>query len=602
MKTYFMSVIIILFATAILNANVIHVPDELPTIQMGIEKAVEGDTVLVAPGVYFENIYFLGKPITVASYYIFEKKYSYVSGTTINGSENENPEKGSVVSFVSGEDTSSVLVGFTITGGTGTLVEKSQVMSGGGIACLNSGAKILFNKIEHNTIRSQLPSHGGGIGHWPPDDDSYSIIENNTLSYNTVASDGLSSGGAIDMYGNGRVVDNIIKGNTSFSSASSTKGGGVSAWGRYSDASLKVLENSFYNNKALSVAYDKEGAYGGGLWIGEYRDSQIQGNRFQNNNVGSKRQSYGAGVMLHTMDASNQLCGNTVMLNSSIDVGEGKGGGVCLWKSHVSLFNNIIVFNSSTYGGGLYIFGKYDLFHEQPSYSLFNNTIAENTARKEGGGIFVAKSDLVMVNSIVWDNEAEQGAGIYTARAVIDIRYSNVQEGRDHNGNMSIDPLFSTSFFQLSDSSPCIGKGVERLRVDGHMYACPAGCYLGNRRPTPVKSRPDLGAVEHRLGYADLTGFFVNDELTPREYALEQNYPNPFNPTTTIQFSIPDAEFVTLKVYNAQGKEVATLVSETMTPGNYATTWDATKFASGVYYYKIKAGNYTDVKKLILLK
>jgi hypothetical protein len=603
MKTYFMSVIIILFASAILNANVIHVPDELPTIQMGIEKAQKEDTVLVAPGVYYENIDFLGKPITVASYYILKKQYTYITSTTIDGSENEDPEKGSVVSFVSGENAKSVLVGFTITGGSGTLDEKSQVMSGGGIALFNSGATIMYNRIEKNTIRSSLPSHGGGIGHWPPDDDSELIIEGNWLSYNMVVSDGPSSGGAINMYGNGRVVDNDFTYNTSFSHTSTTKGGGVSAWGKYSDASMQLLDNTFLSNKAVSVAYDRKGGYGGGLWIGEYRDSQIQGNRFQKNEVSSKRQSYGAGVMLSTMDASNKFCGNIIMLNSSTDVGDGNGGGVCLRKSHLGLYNNIICFNSSTYGGGLYIFGKYDLFHEQPGYSLFNNTIVSNKASIAGGGVFVAKSDPIMVNSIVWDNEAEQGAGIYTAKATIDIRFSNVQEGRDNNGNMSTDPLFTTSFFQLSDSSPCIGKGAERLLVSGHMYTCPSGCFMGNRRPTPVKSRPDMGAIEHNLGRADLAGFYVNDEMLPGEYSLEQNYPNPFNPQTTIKFSIPDAEFVTLKIYNSLGKEVATLISDNITPGNYTTTWDASGFASGVYYYRLETDQrIISTKKLILLK
>lgn len=84
---------------------------------------------------------------------------------------------------------------------------------------------------------------------------------------------------------------------------------------------------------------------------------------------------------------------------------------------------------------------------------------------------------------------------------------------------------------------------------------------------------------------------------------LSQNFPNPFNPTTTIEFSIPKSEFVTLKIYNVLGQEAATLISESMQAGNYRTEWDASGFASGVYYYHIKAGGeFQEVKKMILIR
>jgi predicted GH43/DUF377 family glycosyl hydrolase len=89
----------------------------------------------------------------------------------------------------------------------------------------------------------------------------------------------------------------------------------------------------------------------------------------------------------------------------------------------------------------------------------------------------------------------------------------------------------------------------------------------------------------------------------PQEYELKQNYPNPFNPTTTIEFSIPKSEFVTLKIYNVIGEEVATLVSEKLIPGNYKYIWNASYFASGVYLYKIESGNgFIQSKKLLLIK
>jgi len=88
----------------------------------------------------------------------------------------------------------------------------------------------------------------------------------------------------------------------------------------------------------------------------------------------------------------------------------------------------------------------------------------------------------------------------------------------------------------------------------------------------------------------------------PKKYFLSQNYPNPFNPKTTIEFSIPKSEFVTLKIYNLLGQEVALLVSDKLKTGNYKYTWDAGSLSSGVYFYELKAGNYVKSQKMILLK
>lgn len=85
-------------------------------------------------------------------------------------------------------------------------------------------------------------------------------------------------------------------------------------------------------------------------------------------------------------------------------------------------------------------------------------------------------------------------------------------------------------------------------------------------------------------------------------YELSQNYPNPFNPVTKIRFSIPASSQVILKVYDNIGKEVATLVNEKLSAASYEVDWSAFDFNSGVYYYKISAGNFVQVKKMLLIK
>jgi hypothetical protein len=93
-----------------------------------------------------------------------------------------------------------------------------------------------------------------------------------------------------------------------------------------------------------------------------------------------------------------------------------------------------------------------------------------------------------------------------------------------------------------------------------------------------------------------------NNVSTPAEYALRQNYPNPFNPSTTINYSVPKSGLVTIKVYDIIGLDVATLVNEEKAPGTYSVNFNARKFASGIYFYRIQAGSFIDTKKMILLK
>jgi hypothetical protein len=88
----------------------------------------------------------------------------------------------------------------------------------------------------------------------------------------------------------------------------------------------------------------------------------------------------------------------------------------------------------------------------------------------------------------------------------------------------------------------------------------------------------------------------------PSRYELFQNYPNPFNPKTTIKFSIPKNVYVTLKIYNTLGQELTELLSQEMFAGTFTIDWDASKYASGVYFYRLQAGSFSETKKLIILK
>jgi len=99
-----------------------------------------------------------------------------------------------------------------------------------------------------------------------------------------------------------------------------------------------------------------------------------------------------------------------------------------------------------------------------------------------------------------------------------------------------------------------------------------------------------------------VTNFKGTETQVADKYSLSQNYPNPFNPTTKINFSIPKQGFVSIKVYNMLGKEVATLVSKEMTQGSYSFDYNASKLSSGVYFYKMEVNGFSEVKKMMLVK
>ncbi|HRJ05608.1 MAG TPA: T9SS type A sorting domain-containing protein, partial [Ignavibacteria bacterium] len=99
-----------------------------------------------------------------------------------------------------------------------------------------------------------------------------------------------------------------------------------------------------------------------------------------------------------------------------------------------------------------------------------------------------------------------------------------------------------------------------------------------------------------------ITGINQNGTSIPENFSLSQNYPNPFNPVTNIKFNLPKSGYVKLVVFDVMGREVATMLNENMNAGSYTADFDASQLSSGIYFYKLITADFTDTKKMMLVK
>jgi len=109
-------------------------------------------------------------------------------------------------------------------------------------------------------------------------------------------------------------------------------------------------------------------------------------------------------------------------------------------------------------------------------------------------------------------------------------------------------------------------------------------------------------AVFHEGGVVSIRNMPENIAQKPNKFSLSQNFPNPFNPVTTIRYTVPKESHVRIEVYDLNGRIVDCLVNVRMTPGDYTVKWNASEISAGVYFYRITAGNFSAVRKCVLIK
>jgi predicted outer membrane repeat protein len=579
--------------TILVAQDTVYVPQDYPTIQQGIDAAVDGNVVLVDTGTYLENINFKGKAITVASHFLRDGDTSHINNTIIDGSQPAHPDSASVVYFTSGEDTNSVIYGFTIQNGQGTLIGQTNNIIGGGICCDGSGPSIEHNRIIDNSCEG-IGAHllGGGI-----------------------AISGMPS----------KIINNYISGNsciTSDAGADYVAGGGISVW----STGLCRIENNIISNNTIYHGASGQ-ALGGGIFLFSAQVS-IRNNTIDNNhveNTGNSYQPWGGGIYGETIKFDSEITGNRISNNILTSMASGTGGGIGLWRNigPVLVDRNIFINNQAKRGGGLAV----DLFLE---LKIINNLFSQNSATYRGGGIYFSGGGgatvPLVVNNTIYDNSCPFGGAIYNNSTMAFIAFNNILienssgsevylsedasaflyyndldvdmidgdgtwEGGD---NIFEDPLFDDDSCHLNcyAYSPCINEGTFELEISGEYYYAPLHDFEGENRPMDYYM--DIGADEQKIctGLRETESQYLSDV---------EVYPNPTEGIFDLQFTVYNLQSVSIKLYDLHGREVAMVVDRQFPAGEHIVKFDASRLPAGVYFCRARVGEEIETIKMIVL-
>ena len=575
MKGFVLFVCIGLLLSGSLFGTIIHVPGDYATIQLGLNAASTGDTVLVASGTYTENIFW---PL-VSSIKLFSE--TGAPSTVIDGGSTNT------VIYFSGMatyDTTTVMRGFTIRNGYGN-------PNGGGIYLTNSSPKISNNIIENKSATED----GGGV--YCSDRSSPLIIGNNIRA----DSAGYGGGGICADSSSPVIIQNSIKDN-----GADYAGGGICC----RNYSSPIITGDTINENSAGD--------GGGIYCGYYSNAQITNNTITNNSA-----SNGGGI--HCYYSNPTITGNTISSDTAY-----YGGGIYCDEGMPTITGNTINSNLAySEGGGIYIYGDY------PGAPITYNTITNNSAGYNGGGILRFGSNSSINHNTITSNSSNDGGGIScdgsTGIIISNKIISNTayQNGGGINCNWYDDShiKFNTikgnnadslgdgiyceeGSFPVVDSNNIYNNGYGAYNADNSQMLMAEYNWWGHSSgPYHVALNPG--------GLGDSTNMwvdpvpFLTDSLSitevvkrqkPSVSMVEQNCPNPFRQETFIRYHCSEPSKVTMKVFNILGQEVVTLVDKVENAGEHIVKWDANEMSNGVYFYRVTIGNFTETRKCMIVR
>jgi hypothetical protein len=257
------------------------------------------------------------------------------------------------------------------------------------------------------------------------------------------------------------------------------------------------------------------------------------------------------------------------------------------------IINNIIRYNHAMAGGGGISFGH------RGTGLVINNTIYGNFGTVGGGFYDYGNRGSLVINCIFWNNQADSVNEICIVDSNATLEHCNIQGGFPGDGNIDADPFFRNPLngdFHLmsiacgdSADSPSIDMGDPGI-LDSLL-----DCFWGLGA-----NRSDMGA--YGGGDSLIVGISDNGEISPNLFTFSQNYPNPFNAQTNISFPLHLPCHVNIDIYDILGRKVATIFDDDKSAGEYQVIWNASDASSGIYFYRIAAGNKIETKKMVLLR
>jgi hypothetical protein len=382
---------------------------------------------------------------------------------------------------------------------------------------------------------------------------------------------------------------------------------------------LSIAGNFFLENELHG-----EQVSGGGICVVESSDlTEIRGNSF-NNNTGTGN-GFGGGISLFDMiDIPVQIDKNYFEDNSM-----SKGGAIFsfnCFNTHIT--NNVISNNNaSSEGGGIrfrYYPGKFNgsivpasrydrstpesIIHDHRSVThpvVMNNSFVGNTSG-QGGAIYndhEAEVPLI-VNSIFWENEADMGDNIFNLSTdSLLLSHCNINDSANThiygrwkgNDNFHSDPGFIDDSCHIDEYSPCVDEGADSIEFAGNWYYAPDHDFDGTIRPYG-EGLIDIGADE-----CDIFTSASDEFKTQHSTFTIEVFPNPTRGIVDCQFSIVDFRFVSMKMFDLHGREVATVLDETLPAGEHVVRYDASHLPDGIYFVRLQAGEAVETGKLVLV-